>query len=160
MACGFQPRMRDCWGKTPWSAQKLKTKCYLFLLSLLGDCAGGQFMPRGCARGNFQISAFQCPSYKHTKSPAHPQPACQGCSSGDPREWGNSQWEPPECCSPLAEPQTPRVMLLHGNSLPTGCGARKEPTQEKPWQGSLGQLQLPCFFHPAAEIQFSAEACW
>lgn len=166
MACGFQPQMRDCWGKIPRSAQKLKMKSYLFLLSLLGDGGGGELVPRGCARGNFHVPVFQCPSCKHKNPRAHPQPTCQRCSPGDPRGWGNSQWGPPSAAAPLAEPQTPRMRLLHGNSLPKGCGARKEAIQEKlqpnPWQGVLGQEHLPCFYPSAERVgaELSAEACW
>lgn len=62
---------------TPVCSKIKKNTSYLFLLSLLGDCGRGQFVPRGRARGNFQVSVFQSPSCRHTKSCVHPQPTCQ-----------------------------------------------------------------------------------
>lgn len=113
---------------TPVCSKIKKNTCYLFLLSLLGDCGGGQFVPRGWARGNFQVSVCQRPSCRHTKSCAHPQPTCQRWARGNE---GTLSGDPLSAAAPLAEPQTPRMMLLHGNSLPKGCGARKESAQEK-----------------------------
>lgn len=113
---------------TPVCSKIKKNTCYLFLLSLLDDWGGGQFVPRGWARGNFQVSVCQRPSCTHTKSCVHPQPTCQRWTRGDE---GTLSGDPLSAAAPLAEPQTPRMMLLHGNSLPKGCGARKESAQEK-----------------------------
>lgn len=104
--------------KYPGSAQKLKMKCYLFFLSLLGECGGGQSVPRSCATGNFQVFVFQCRSCKHTNPSAHPQPTCQRCSPVTQGDEGAPRGHP------LAEPQAP-------DSLLKGCGTRQESAQEK-----------------------------
>lgn len=69
-------------------------KSYLFLLSLLGDCGGGQFVPRACARGNFHVPVFQCPSCKHTNPHAQPQPTCPGAPQGTRGDEGTLSGEP------------------------------------------------------------------
>lgn len=169
MVCGFQPQMRDCWGKILQSAQKLKLKCYLFLLSLLGDCGGGSSCPEAVPGVIFSLclsmsllqthkTSCSSPAYLPEVLPRGPK-GMRGLSVGTPRVL---QFPPP------AEPQSPRMGLLGGNSLPKGCRARKESNLgEGSFSLSPGRMCWDRSSSPAPTLQqkqagaeLSAEACW
>lgn len=135
--------------KYPGSAQKLKMKCYLFLLSLLGDCGEASSCPEAVPGVIFRSLSFSVPPANTQNPVLMPSLPARGAAQGMR-----------EGCR-ATNPQDEAV-LWKFTARDVGQGRndpRRRQVQPNPCQGVLGQEQLPCF-HPAAETGGSRALCW